>query len=202
MDTATLVDNQLEDGHKLISQLVRNNFDVTASAWICPSEEGRWYLYVVSRTVDEKGLAVAYREAYATLRSLTEISLSVSEVKLIGPANPIAADVLEIQRRHAIARVPIRYHGPQLGRIAIDEAYIYPPPITTWTAEEVVHKILDLMKRRGKLRPSTITLRDGSSVQGIPIGIEVWNNNVAAKILDPSTNSAKLLPVNEITGIL
>jgi hypothetical protein len=53
--------------------------------------------------------------------------VSMSEIKLISPNNPIARDVLEIQRRYP-ARIATRSRRPQLGDIAIEEVYIYPPP--------------------------------------------------------------------------
>jgi len=49
----------------------------------------------------------------------------MSEVKLIGSANPIAKDILEIRNRSSGSN-PSRYRGPQLGGVAIDEAFIYP----------------------------------------------------------------------------
>src|SRR5713226_7505744 len=98
MDTDTLVENQIDDGRKLVAQLFRNNCDVTAACWVKTSEEGRWFLYIASTAVDEKGPTAAYREVYGVLRSMELQGISMFDVKLISPTNPIARDVLDILR--------------------------------------------------------------------------------------------------------
>jgi len=128
MGTDTLVENQISDGQTLLTRLAGAGFDVTAACWVKTSEEGRWFLYIVSKAVDERGPAAAYREAYGVLQSMDSPWISMSEVKLISPQNPIAQDVLEIQRHHP-GRTPTRTRRSQLGNVAIDEAYIYPPRI-------------------------------------------------------------------------
>jgi len=206
MDTDTLVENQISAGRELINRLVENHFDVTAAFWIRTSEEGRWFLYIASKAVDGMGLATAYKEVYGALQSMPDFSGIRSDVKLIGVANPIAKDVLVIRHRYA-ARLPTRYHGPQLGSIPIEEAYIYP----TLPAEQqemppaprgVVDTVLRLMQRKGLLQPSTVTLRDGSSFQGIPVGLELTTGDVMeVKFIDAGTSLPRAAPASDIVGI-
>ncbi len=125
MDTSALVENQIDDGLKLVNRLVADHFDVSVACWVRTSEEGDWFLYIASKTVDENGLAAAYRDVYRVIQSMPDIWIHKSQVKLIGRENPIAKDALEMQRRYA-RRLPTRYPGPQLGNIAIEEAYFYP----------------------------------------------------------------------------
>jgi hypothetical protein len=125
MDTIALVENQIDDGLRLINRLTAGDFDMSVACWVKTSEEGDWFLYIASKTVDEKGLAAAYREVYRVIQSMPDIWIPKSQVKLIGRENPIAKDALEIQRRFA-RKLPTRYPGPQLGNIAIEEAYFYP----------------------------------------------------------------------------
>jgi hypothetical protein len=206
MDTDTLVENRIRAGWEFIDRLVENHFDVTAAFWIQASEEGRWFLYIASTAVDEMGPAAAYRDVYSTLQSMPDFSSFRSELKLIGAANPITRDVLEIRQRNA-TKLPARYHGPQVGNIAIEEAYVY-PSITAGQHETplappgVVDTVLRLMQRRGRLQPSTVTLRDGSSFQGIPVGLELKTGDVMeVKFVDADTNLPRATPASEIAGI-
>jgi hypothetical protein len=127
MDQAVLVAQQIEDGEELVEELLRNGFDVAAAAWVKPSDEDRWLLYVVSKVVDEQGLAAAYRAIHPTLSKRPHSWVSLFELKLIGPSNPIAADILELNRKYP-GRNPTRTRRPHLGGMAIDQAYIYPTP--------------------------------------------------------------------------
>ncbi|HEX5445926.1 MAG TPA: hypothetical protein VFW87_19010, partial [Pirellulales bacterium] len=100
MDTITLVENQVEDGEKLLALLAENGFSVLAASWVKTSEEGRWFLYIASEEVDRKRLATAYREVYSLLDAIPDSWISMSEIKLIGRNNPITKDLLEISRRY------------------------------------------------------------------------------------------------------
>lgn len=128
MDQIALVENQLDEGQRLIYQLVHDGFDIAAAFWLKTSEEARWFLYVASKVVDEEGPAPAYRAVYASLQRLKDPWMSLSEIKLIGVSNPMARDVLKLYRRHP-GRMPTRYNGTQLGGVGIEEAYIYPQPL-------------------------------------------------------------------------
>ncbi len=101
MDTSALVENQIDDGLKLVNRLVADHFDVSVACWVRTSEEGDWFLYIASKTVDENGLAAAYRDVYRVIQSMPDIWIPKSQVKLIGRENPIAKNALEMQRRYA-----------------------------------------------------------------------------------------------------
>ena len=127
MDQAVLVEQQIEDGQELIDLLLREGFDLSAAAWVKPSEEDRYLLYLVSKEVDERGLSAAYRAVHPVLTELHAPSVSLADLKLVGATNPIAADIKEINQKHP-GRSPTRIRRPQLGGISIDEAYVYPTP--------------------------------------------------------------------------
>jgi hypothetical protein len=125
MDTVTLVNDQIDDGARLLAALSENGFSVVAACWVKTSEEGRWFLYIASDAVEQAKLAAAYRQVYALLESLPTSGISMSEIKLIGRSNPITKDVLDLQRRYP-GQLPTRSRRIQLGEIATDEVYIYP----------------------------------------------------------------------------
>jgi len=46
---------------QLIQAPMADGFDVRLAFWTKPTDEGKWFLYLASPVVDEKGPAAAYR---------------------------------------------------------------------------------------------------------------------------------------------
>jgi hypothetical protein len=126
VDTEVLVEDRIDDGQKLLAELVRAGFDVTVAVWVRTGEEGLWFLYIGSASVDPAKIGDAYRALYACLSRVSAPGLSFSEIKLVNASNPVASNALAIRDRHP-SLAPIRYDGERLGDMAIEEAYIYPP---------------------------------------------------------------------------
>jgi hypothetical protein len=127
MDTETLVENLIVDGQKLVEELPLRGFEVAAAFWLKASEDGKWYFYVVSPAVDAEGIAKAYRRLHPLVRALPQpFFIDPLEIKLIGPSNPIARDVMANQGARRV-----RWTGKWLGNISIEEAYLYPVPANT-----------------------------------------------------------------------
>jgi hypothetical protein len=201
MDTELLVDNRVEDGRKLLAELAAQGFDVAIAFWVRTSEEGLWFLYIASSRIGRVSIADAYRSVYAALRPMKDASLSVSEIKLIAPDNPIAVDALAIRQRFS-ARMPSRYNGKRLGQLAIEEAYIYPPVTAGMDRAQVLHSVTQLMNRHGVIQPSLVTLRNGSSFQAIPLGIQVGQPGEIAVVLRNVTSGVdESLSIDEIMNI-
>jgi hypothetical protein len=126
MDTETLVENQIEDGQRLIDQLSRDEFEVLVAFWLKTSEDGTWQLYIASPSVDTCKRVEVYRKVYASLNRLEQSCVRPSDLSLISGTTQIAQAAIQIRDRHP-GQTPIRYHGKRLGNITIEEAYIYPP---------------------------------------------------------------------------
>lgn len=131
MDTITLVENQIEDGQKLLDRLSESDFSVRAACWVKPIDEDRWSLYIATPVVDEKGAAQAYREVYRVLRSIENVWITDSDIKLIGETHPITNGLLDILKR-SNGKISTRSRRPLLGEFPIEEAYVYPPPETSF----------------------------------------------------------------------
>jgi hypothetical protein len=127
MDQALLVEQEIDDGREFIDLLVSEGFDVSAAAWVKPSEEDRWLLYLVLKEVDDRGLLAAYRAVHPALGKLHASWISLTELKLVGPSNPVGADIMEINRKYP-GRSLTRTRSPQLGGMSIEGAYVYPKP--------------------------------------------------------------------------
>src|SRR5262245_8754287 len=127
MAPETLVENQIEDGQRLIDQLVRDGINVRVAFWLKMSEDDLWQLYLASPSFKEGTIGEAYRNVYASLRKIPSSSVLPSDIKLVNGANPIAWAAFELRERRP-GNQPIRCDARQLGHLRVDEAYIYPLP--------------------------------------------------------------------------
>jgi len=127
MDTDTLVESLIDDGQKLVEALSLHGFEVAAAFWLKASEDGKWNFYIVSPAVDAEGIAKAYRRLHPLVRAMPQpFFIDPLDIRLIGPTNPIARDVMAIPdvRR-------LRWNGKWLGNVSIDDAYLYAMPAKT-----------------------------------------------------------------------
>jgi hypothetical protein len=127
MDQELLVESRIEDGQRLIDQLVRDGFPVRVAFWVKTSEEGDWFFFLGSPEVDFEKPGDAYGKVYVSLSKVPDCSISLSEIKLVNGTNPVARAAVALRDRHK-GMVPTRFHGKRLGNLAVEEAYIYPPP--------------------------------------------------------------------------
>lgn len=127
MDTNTLVSNLIEDGNSIVEKLPHDGFEVTTAFWLKAAEDGQWYFYIVSPVAEKERLNDAYRRLYTLIREMPPRWIDPLTVRLIGPSNPVARDVLAIHTRAPGPNgCPIRWGGTVLGNVRIEEAYLYP----------------------------------------------------------------------------
>lgn len=203
MDQELLVDRQIDDGEKLLSQLVRSGFDVTVGFWVLTSEDHSWLLYIGSTNIDPGTIGDAYRALYASLTHIPDVSLSLSDVRLVQPSNPIARDAIA-ERDRRRGRIPLRYCGKHLGNMAIEEAYIYPKR-GPMTRDDVRQTVMALLDRNGPAQPSTFILADGSTRLAIPIGMHLYmagsTRGLQFDLLDPVTNQRQVVAADDVINI-
>ena len=125
MDTDVLVDDRIEDGRRLVTQLVRDRFEVRAAFWVKTSEESLWQLCIASPLIDAAHLGDAYSTVFAALGKTPDCSVTPSELKLLNITDPIVREVIAVRDRYS-SRKPLPYRGKRLGTLAIEEAVIYP----------------------------------------------------------------------------
>jgi hypothetical protein len=126
MDTELLVDNEIDEGKRLVDQLARDGFEVTVAFWVTTSDEGRSHLYIASPSIEAGKVGEAYRRVYASLSRIPGAVNWSSAIKLINDKNPIARAAADARDRFP-AKLPIRFQGQRLGDLPVREAYIYSP---------------------------------------------------------------------------
>jgi hypothetical protein len=127
MDAIALVADQIDDGRRLLDRLGDNGIDVRAACWVKPADEDRWQLYIATPAVDELGAIAAYRQVFTALRSLNGVSVTDSDIKLVGASHPVPQDVHFILERFPGKTFLAPPQFQLLGAMPIEEAYIYPP---------------------------------------------------------------------------
>ena len=207
MGTRILVDDRYYPAETFLTRLVRSGIDVQAAFWLTTGDE-ETNLYIVSKVVDEKGLAAAYREVNALLRRTPESRVMVDDVKLIGPSHPIAVDVAAILKLYS-GRLPIRVPERLLGGMVVRDVYIYPPHLFSapeaarMTRDEVSSELIRLMNRGpGLLSPSRIVLRDGAVFHGVPFSLSLnAQQALVAQFVVEGEAAPRTVLVDEIDSI-
>jgi hypothetical protein len=115
---------QIDGGKALVESLRNAGFDVAVSGWTKSTDGGDWYLYIASRDVDDRGITEAYGTVFTTIQANPTFGIDPFDVKLIGPQNPIAKDLLDI-RGTGGAPILTRSRRPRLGQMSVDETYVY-----------------------------------------------------------------------------
>jgi len=198
MVTELLVDRRVDDGMKLISRLVRDGFDVTVAFWAKTRDEGLWFLYIASNSVNTATLGESYKHLYACLSKISDSPISLSDVKLVNSANPAAQAA--IAARDALpGRVPIRLGPEILGGLAVAEVYIY-PRIGPMTPNEIMQTVTGLMSRSGFIQPSQVVLHDGTTILAVPRGITTVGSSVQIEFLD-TAGASRSIPLDQIASI-
>jgi hypothetical protein len=124
MDTDLLVE-KIEDGERLIRQLIRDQFDVEVAFWAKGTEEDLWRLYVASRYVRINKSNEAFRTLYVSMGKITACSVLLSDITLLSDQDPIARDAVTLRDRHP-NKEPMRFQGKRLGNSTPVELCIYP----------------------------------------------------------------------------
>jgi len=125
MDQCSLLEAQLQSGQQLVEQFMADGHSVQAAFWARTSDDENWFLYIVTELVDQLGSLETYRTVRSALEKLGPSWLALSEVKVISPAEPMSQDVISIIKQRN-SPLPTRIGSRVLGRIGVDQAYLYP----------------------------------------------------------------------------
>lgn len=139
MDQNAVLNEEIDSGKRIFEALAAAGFEVRLAFWAKPTDEGKWFLYLASPFVDEKGPAVAYRHVFQVLRTLPDLWIDRLEVRVLGLNDSLTEAALAVTKPMVpdspfAIRNPrpypgmIRVNGSTLGGVSIDGAYIYPPP--------------------------------------------------------------------------
>lgn len=122
-----LVDDQIDDGQRIIDQFLADGLEVAVAFWAKPAA-GSWSLYIASPGFNDRKPVEASRAVYDSVSKVTDLTiLPWLDIRMIDDQDSIARDALRIAG-HKGTKGPIRYRGTRLGDLGIAKAYIYPKP--------------------------------------------------------------------------
>ncbi len=128
MDQGPLVTEQIDAGAALIREFDKYA-PLQAAFWLKDSEDGGWYLYLVSDRIDDSNLRPAHGEVHRILAKGSNIWLDpLFQVKVRGVENAVAKAVMEIQQQYP-SMLPTRLRTLRLGDLYVAEVYIYQLPV-------------------------------------------------------------------------
>jgi len=128
MDQGPLVSEQIDAGARLIDAFGQYA-PVQAAFWVRERGNDQWYLYLTSDQIDDTNFDLAYGEILRILGKGPHLWLDPFQVKVTSLDEPVTKDVIALMNKYP-GRLPMWYHGRLLGGLSIEEAYIYPIPIT------------------------------------------------------------------------
>lgn len=137
MDQNTLVNDEIENGKRLIAALEANGIEVRTAFWAKPTEEDKWYLYLASPFVDERGGAAAYDLIIGILRDESDLFINRFGVRVLRLDDSLATAALAVLKSQvSTGLVPgtnskpytgmTRIYGSTFGGLSIDGAFLYP----------------------------------------------------------------------------
>lgn len=127
MDPGPLVTQQIDAAARFVHEFAKYT-PVQAAFWLKATEDNQWFLYVAGDQINDANFDAAYGEVLRITSKTPDPWLDPFQIKVIGTDDPLAKDVIEMQKKYP-GPLPTRYHGRQLGGLSIDEAYVYPLPI-------------------------------------------------------------------------
>ena len=137
MDQDTVVNEQIDNGRRLVAALAEEGVEVRLAFWAKPTEEEKWFLYLAFSVVDDKGSVAAYRLIHDLLRRKPDLWIDPLEVRAVGLNDSLTGAVLAATRLAApngpLAAWPrrpqpsmIRFGRVTLGGVSMEAAYVYP----------------------------------------------------------------------------
>lgn len=201
MDPESLVEQMVDDGRRLLNDLHRDHFPVAVAFWAKSALDDKWRLYVASKLVDEAGLGDASRKARAAQDGMPRRWTYSLDVRFLGAETPAARAALAIRDRQP-GGICTPYRGYLLGDLAVDGAIIYPSVPIRLTPEDAVLRMVALLHRPVPGHPAKVTLRDGSVLEAVPVGLDLSSDGPKnLKFLDVKANEARVVAVEEVMGI-
>jgi hypothetical protein len=97
MATSILVRPNIPDSVRLLKELDREQFPLTAAFWPFPESTGRdWHLVISSALVDREGGLPAYQRIQRALRNLPDIRISVADIVAVGTNDPVVRSLQDL----------------------------------------------------------------------------------------------------------
>jgi hypothetical protein len=125
MGQTTLVDQDIDNGRRLIEALDAAGFPIVVAFWFFLPEEEDWRLIIASAKEDEVGPLAAYTEIQGVLRASVS-TLSLRRISVVSPSDPMVHDFRIYAETPGAPFVGgTALNRTALGDIYVERAYVY-----------------------------------------------------------------------------
>ena len=123
MYKTVLVKELIEDGEKLLQELDRRAFPLSAALWYLDPDRGAWKLVIASEIADTPGPLEAYMRIDQAMATLKGIGLSMGDIVIMSPKSRSFEDFRrKIEGVNALAAPE---HRVKMEGLEFDDAHIY-----------------------------------------------------------------------------
>ncbi len=118
-----LVKELIEDGDRLLQELDRRQFPISAAFWYDSPERLAWNLYIVSEVAHEPGPLEGYIRIQLAMAGLKGVSLSLDDIVILGPRSMAFRDL----RRtiEGVSQMSASGKKVNLEGVPLEDSYIY-----------------------------------------------------------------------------
>ncbi len=125
MDKTALVTGDIEEGRRLVQDLMDAKFPVQAALWLYLSDTDEWRLMVASQVVDQKGPREAYKKIQSILARLSPPSgIALKDISVLSPQDELI-QLLGKAIRTGSRLANIRFTRNTINGTFIEDAHIY-----------------------------------------------------------------------------
>jgi hypothetical protein len=118
-----LVKELVEDGDRLLQELDRQEFPITAAFWYDSPERLAWNLYIVSEFSHQPGPLEGYMRIQKALAALPEVYLSLDDIVILGPRSSAFKDIRK--SIEGVSQMSTSGTRVVLEGVPLEDAYIY-----------------------------------------------------------------------------
>ncbi|HYM07624.1 MAG TPA: hypothetical protein VEU11_13780 [Terriglobales bacterium] len=127
MFKTVLVEPEISDGRRLVDELRRQDFPITAAFWFYFEEAERWRLVIISPDVQTRGPRDAYRKLVYALAALHQsgnpVHLTTERIHLLGEESLIFKQVKDEVYRNG--RTGFVFTQGPVENFELTDAYVY-----------------------------------------------------------------------------
>ncbi|GDZ92413.1 hypothetical protein PA905_01080 [Planktothrix agardhii CCAP 1459/11A] len=126
MATATLVNQEIEEGQRLIDALNTAGLSVHSALWLYASEPEIWHLALALPVYDDIGSLKTYGQILSVFREVKpELKIDWTAIVAVSPNGELIQGLSQDQQHWNIDLSGRRMTNSRVNRILIEDAYIY-----------------------------------------------------------------------------
>ncbi|OCR00321.1 hypothetical protein BCD67_25310 [Oscillatoriales cyanobacterium USR001] len=126
MGTATLVDQEIQDGKRLIDALNQAGLSVNSALWLYLPEKETWRLMLTSPIFDKEGSLKTYKEIISVFGKVQpELKINWMNLVAVSPQHKLIQGLRKLQKDWNFNLLGKRLTNNTVNHIYVDDAYIY-----------------------------------------------------------------------------